>query len=403
MTTGSDLDKPLGQNRKSGSSKSGSGLSAGHWAIAAVFVLIFAGAGFFAFQKEPVRGLQSQQASDTTSDTQSATASIATESARIESETPGKLSGTSGADIQNTLTDDGSTVTKVTPRDRSESGPVILSGGNSVGQNLMVAHLPIPELLEKSEFGRLPVIGSDGQRPMDAYARPWSGARGTRIAIVIGGLGLSQTGTQYAIKTLPDDITLAFAASGNSLQRWLQEARRAGHEVLLQVPFEPFDYPQNDPGPHTLVVADGAQQNLADFHWALGRISNYTGIMNFMGGRFLSDADATEPIMRDMARRGLLFLDDGTSAQTITGTMAGAVGVPYAEGDMVIDSNVNRVEIMKRLDDIERTAQRNGTAIAIGSAFTDTVDAVAAWANEARARGVEIVAVSALVDEPERN
>ncbi len=63
---------------------------------------------------------------------------------------------------------------------------------------------------------------------MDQYARPWSGARGTRIAIVVGGLGLSQTGTQRAIEALPEEITLGFAASGNSLQRWMQEARRGG-------------------------------------------------------------------------------------------------------------------------------------------------------------------------------
>jgi polysaccharide deacetylase 2 family uncharacterized protein YibQ len=86
--------------------------------------------------------------------------------------------------------------------------------------------------------------------PFDIYARPWSGStRDTRVVIIVGGLGLSQTGTQHTqLQTLPEDITLAFAANGNSLQRWMQEARRQGHEILLQVPFEPFDYPANDPG-----------------------------------------------------------------------------------------------------------------------------------------------------------
>ena len=37
------------------------------------------------------------------------------------------------------------------------------------------------------------------------------------VAIVLGGLGLSQTGTQRAIRELPGEVTLAFAASGNSL------------------------------------------------------------------------------------------------------------------------------------------------------------------------------------------
>jgi polysaccharide deacetylase 2 family uncharacterized protein YibQ len=37
-------------------------------------------------------------------------------------------------------------------------------------------------------------------------------------------------------------------------------AREDGHEVMLQVPMEPFDYPDNDPGPHTLTAA-GAIRN----------------------------------------------------------------------------------------------------------------------------------------------
>lgn len=403
MNTGSDLDKPLGQNRKSGPSGHKTGLSGGQWMIAIVFVAIFAGAGMFAIQQSALRNPEvatssppvnpaGQQAAAETQQVDSATAEGITS----------RQSGTSGANIKRTMTDDGEVVTTISPRERGDDGPLILTGADRIGQSAHVAHLPIPELLEYSEFGRLPIIGEDGRRAMDAYARPWSGTRGTRMAIVVGGLGLSQTGTQNAIQTLPEEVTLAFAASGNSLQRWLQEARRAGHEVLLQVPFEPFDYPNNDPGPHTLVVSDGQQQNLEDLYWAMSRITNYTGIMNFMGGRFLSDPAATETLMRDLAKRGILFLDDGTSAQTVTGAVASAIGVPYAEGDMVIDNELKKVEILKRLDDLERVARRNGKAIAIASAFGASVDAVTAWVNEARARGIEIVAVSALVDDPEK-
>ena len=80
-------------------------------------------------------------------------------------------------------------------------------------------------------------------------------------SIVVGGLGLSQTGTQKAIETLPEDVTLAFAPYGSSLQRWVDKAREDGHEVLLQIPLEPIDYPQENPGEHTLLVSGGAAQS----------------------------------------------------------------------------------------------------------------------------------------------
>jgi polysaccharide deacetylase 2 family uncharacterized protein YibQ len=305
----------------------------------------------------------------------------------------------SGANVQRDLTGDGNIVTTFSPRPRDGSGPVLIDA-NRVGQDPRMAGLPNDALLENSPFGRLPIVGPDGLRPMDQYARPWSGTRGTRIAIVVGGLGLSQTGTQRAIEQLPEDITLAFAASGNSLQRWMQEARRGGHEIVLQVPLEPFDYPINNPGPETLLTSQAAARNVEALHKAMGKITNYTGIMNYLGGRFLSSPAALEPVMRDIGKRGLLFLDDGSSAQSRSGVVAKAVEAPHAFADVQLDSELQTNAILQKLDELERIARRNGQAIGVASAFDESIDAITKWSEEASMRGIEIVAVSALADDP---
>jgi polysaccharide deacetylase 2 family uncharacterized protein YibQ len=301
----------------------------------------------------------------------------------------------SGAHIERTLTDDGSVVTKYTPRQRDSGGPVLINA-QGIGQDPRVAAQPNEALLEDSSYGRLPIIGRDGTRPMDHYGRPWSGARGTRIAIVVGGLGLSQTGTQRALQQLPPSVTLAFAATGNSLQRWMQEARRAGHEILLQVPLEPFDYPANDPGSATLLTANSAKDNIGRLHDAMGRITNYTGVMNYQGGRFLSDMKALEPVLRDIGKRGLLFLDDGSSAQSKTGPIAEAVNLPHSFANLTLDGQLQTAEILKKLDELERIADRQGAAIGVASAFDESVAAIKQWSEEASQRGIEIVGVSAL-------
>ncbi|MEM6462738.1 MAG: divergent polysaccharide deacetylase family protein [Pseudomonadota bacterium] len=401
MNTGSELNKPLGQSRRQKKSAARVPVSRRSLATLIFFVVVFAGAGIFALQQTPLERPAQTPAGQLAANEQQPQTEL-TDSLTTGQNPDTREAGQSGANMDRTLTNDGQIVTTVRPRDRDSEGPVIVAGAEQIGQDPRLAHIPLPELLEDSPHGRLPIKSANGRRAVDAYARPWSGARGTRIAIVVGGLGLSQTGTQHAISTLPEEITLGFAASGNSLQRWLQEARRGGHEVVLQVPFEPFNYPQNDPGPHTLIVGDDVQQNLNDLHWAMGRITNYTGVMNFMGGRFLSDPDATEPIMRDLAKRGVLFLDDGTSARTVTAPLASAIGVPYAAADIVVDGSVNHGDILKRLDDLERIARRNGSAIAVASAFDVSVNAIASWANEAKKRGIEIVSVSALADDPEK-
>ena len=132
----------------------------------------------------------------------------------------------------------------------------------------------------------------------------------------------------------------------------------------------------------------------------MGRITNYTGVMNYLGGRFLSNNSAMEPVLRDIGKRGLLFLDDGSSVQSKSGTLGKALEVPHAFADVQLDGELQQDAIMKKLDELERIARRNGSAIGVASAFDESVDAISKWGEEAAMRGIEIVAVSALAEDP---
>lgn len=396
---GTDIHAPLGQDRKARPRPTGpSRFPAGTilFTLAAISLIGFSGWTATAPSglgttpyAPPAEETASQATTEGKADQKTATA---TDGVR-------RANGLSGARVEETLTDDGTVVRTFTPGTRTGTGPLIIEA-NRIGQDARSAAFPNEDLLEETSDGKIPIIGLDGTRPMDQYARPWSGARGTRIAIVVGGLGLSQTGTQRAIRELPGEVTLAFAASGNSLSRWMQEARRGGHEILLQMPLEPFDYPQNDPGLYTLRTDLGEAKNLAELHRAMAQVTNYTGIVNFMGGRFLSDADALEPVIRDISSRGLLFLDDGSSAQSLSGTIAGAVEAPHAFADLQLDGDLSHEAILKKLDELERVARRNGTAIGMASAFDESVDAIREWCEEASGRGIEIVGVASLAAVP---
>ncbi|MEW7007915.1 divergent polysaccharide deacetylase family protein [Lentilitoribacter sp. EG35] len=405
----SDLHRPLGQDKKKKKAKTNvTPASLKPWLAGFAILALIIGSAYTSFINPPLKSATPEKPEATASTEGEPTSQSDNIEAKQSLDTPNSgnnsfasQSGTSGGNIETFTTDEGLKVTKITPRPRIGDDAVFLDAPNK-GQNLRIAHLPDPEIIEDTSLGRLPIYSNEGKRAFDVYARPWSGARGTRIAIVVGGLGLSQTGSNFAIETLPEEITLAFAASGNSLHRWMQDARRNGHEILLQVPFEPFDYPNNDPGRGTLLVDKDPKANLKLLHEAMGSITNYTGISNFMGARFLSDPEALEPIMRDLARRGVMFFDDGTSSRSLTETFSNALGIPFAASDMVLDTKLEVGTILKKLDDLERVAQRNGSAIGIASAFPESVEAIASWSNEAKARGIEIVGISALADDPER-
>ncbi|MBT1157760.1 divergent polysaccharide deacetylase family protein [Aminobacter anthyllidis] len=298
-------------------------------------------------------------------------------------------------------TSGGPQIIRVNPPE-SEGGAVVVRDPSAVGQNVRIAHLPEKALIEDSAAGPLPIRAADGRRPFDVYARAWSGARGARVAIVIGGLGLSQTGTQTAIGKLPPEITLGFAPQGNSLGRWMQAARREGHEIVMQVPLEPFDFPNVNPGRNTLTVDASSDENLKNLRWTLSRTTNYTAVMNYMGARFSTSPEAMGVMMAELGKRGIGYVDDGSSARSLAPETALKNGVPFATGDAIIDGVQDRGAILDKLDELERTARAKGFAIGTGNAFDVTVDAVASWASEARKRGIEIVPISAVASDPER-
>ncbi len=281
------------------------------------------------------------------------------------------------------------------------TGSIRVLEPGSLRQPAAFAHLPEQALLEATDFGPLPVRAVDGRRPLDVYAGAWSGTGGTRIAIVVGGLGVSQSGSMRAVQELPAGVTLAFAAEGNSLDRWLQAGRRNGHEVLLQAPMEPFGYPNVSAGPHTLKVADAAAGRFDDLHWSMGRLTNYVGVMNYMGARLNADPSALQPFLSELSKRGLLYLDDGTSPRSEARDVAVANGTPFASADLVIDAERDPHAIQRQLEVLERIARAKGTAVGTASAFDVSIDGIRQWAREAETRGIEIVPISALAFDPE--
>jgi polysaccharide deacetylase 2 family uncharacterized protein YibQ len=214
------------------------------------------------------------------------------------------------------------------------------------------------------------------------------------MVIVVGGLGLSQTGTQAALDKLPQDITLAFAPYGSSLQRWVGRARENGHEVLLQIPLEPMDYPTVNPGEHTLLVSGGAE-NRDDLEWALGRMTSYAGVMNHMGARFLTDERALVPFLGEVGERGLYYLDDGSVPESLATKVGAALAVPVLTADRILDRDRAPAAIARELASLEAIARARGVAVGVASGFPASVDVIVGWASEAQARGILIVPASA--------
>jgi polysaccharide deacetylase 2 family uncharacterized protein YibQ len=257
------------------------------------------------------------------------------------------------------------------------------------------------KVVETSRHGPLPKIAPDGAKPSEIFAQPIKAAPGRpdapRIAIVVGGLGIGAAATNNAIRKLPAAVTLSFGPYGGDLERQVARARDGGHEVLLQAPMEPFDYPDNDPGPQTLLTSLDAAQNLDRLQWLMSRFQGYVGVASVMGARFTASEAALAPVLHEIAKRGLIYVDDGTSQRSLASQIAGTNNVAFAKADLVIDSMPGPADIDRALARLEGTARERGVAVGMASALPVSIDRIAKWAKAAESRGILLVPITAAV------
>jgi len=250
-----------------------------------------------------------------------------------------------------------------------------------------------PRLLEKSRYGMIPVA-ADGLKPFTVYAADADRAKAAKmpvVALVIGGLGVGAAKTTDAIMKLPAAVTLAFTPYGADPTKLAERARTQRHEILLQVPMEPYDYPDNDPGPQTLLATLGPDQNLDRLYWHMSRLQGYVGIANFMGARFIATEGAMQPIVGEAAKRGLAFFDDGAAPRSVASALATGQAMPFAKGDVAIDAVPTAVEIDHALTKLESLAKERGVAIGTASALPVSIDRIGAWTKGLDGKGILLV------------
>jgi polysaccharide deacetylase 2 family uncharacterized protein YibQ len=270
----------------------------------------------------------------------------------------------------------------------SGDGGGVGAGDDHAGQALPPA--PIAGLTAPGPGGgQLPVIAPDGRTPSQVYARPFQSNGKPKIALLIGGLGLNAKSTREAIEQLPPEVTLSFVPYADGLQGWIDLARANGHEVLLEAPMEPNDYPDNDPGPYTLMANGRPQETTQRLDWLLSRAVGYFGVTNYLGSKFVGVDTAMATFAADLHQRGLAFIDDGSAARR-------GGDLPRASADRVVDDQLAGDAIDKQLLALEASALQNGQALGAGFAYPITLTQVRAWAAGLPQRGYQLAPASAL-------
>jgi len=254
-------------------------------------------------------------------------------------------------------------------------------------------------LVEETEKGMLPMVAPDGRKAWETYARPFDGdTKLPQIAIIMTRMGISHSLTEAAAEILPPEISFSFSPAASDLDNQVAMAQRAGHEIFLDIPMEPFGYPINDPGPLTLLTSLSAVDNLNRLESALGRTVGYAGVIGVKGSQFTTDEEALTPVLAVLKERGLMYVDSAATSRTIALEIAGSIQLPRAVANANIDDNPAISEMERRFATLERTARRTGYALGVVPPLPMTIDLVASWSATLAERGFTLVPATSIAN-----
>ena len=255
-------------------------------------------------------------------------------------------------------------------------------------KHVSVVSLPIT-LNKPAEARRLPQWRRNAVPAAAARGRPL-------IAVIMDDAGVNRRNTEKAV-TLEAPLTISFLPYAPELEPLVRQARANGHEIMVHLPMEPIG-PDENPGPHALWVDEGPKEILRRLDWNLARFDGYVGVNNHMGSRFSADRPAMATVLKELRRRGLLFVDSRTTSRTVGANEARELGVPYTERDVFLDNNEDPAAIRIQLKKLEHIARERGQAVAIGHPYDSTIAVLRTWLANVDKRGFDVVPVSRIVE-----
>jgi len=242
-----------------------------------------------------------------------------------------------------------------------------------------------------------PTIGYEPRR-LRLRAQPVSLSdappNGTRVAVIVNQLE-AQREVLEALRDLGRPVTVALLP-GSTSTAVARGAARSGMEVLLDLPMEPYGYPQLDPGPGTLLMSMSQEEIRRAVARQLDSLPGVAGVTNYMGSKLTEDRARIHTVLEVLAARHLFLVDAFTSNLSIAYDEAKRVGVRAARRQMLID--VTRGESGERAgwDEVAGWAERRGEVIVLAPAQPSTARLLREYIGRWEARGLRLVPVSEL-------
>lgn len=210
------------------------------------------------------------------------------------------------------------------------------------------------------------------------------------ISLIISNLGTNEERTNDALIAMPKEVAFAFSPYSEKLQEWINRTVTKGNEAFILIPMESAHYPVKDPGPKALSPRLSDKENEYYINWALNRSHGATGVMNFMGSRFLTDSIRLPYIFDIFKKKDYIFIENPVIKHSIAKQTAEDGDVPYISINLKIDDVVDEDHIIQRLKELESIANKNGYAVGIADSYPLTLRTIQSWSKNLEKQGIKL-------------
>jgi len=217
-----------------------------------------------------------------------------------------------------------------------------------------------------------------------------------RIAIIIDDMGYRAALGQRAIE-LPGALTYAILPFAPNSLTLAKAAHARGKELMLHAPMSNI---------RGLPLDEGALTNEMDYQTFVSTLEQnldalpfIRGVNNHMGSALTQTAQPMRWLMSALKQRRLYFVDSRTSAASQAWAIAREHQVPTLQRDVFLDHNRDPVAIARAFERLLHIARRNGSALAIGHPYPETLAFLEYTLASETMVDIELVSVSTLVNE----
>ena len=214
------------------------------------------------------------------------------------------------------------------------------------------------------------------------------------IAIIIDDLGYKLQQDQRAIN-LPGQVTFAFLPQTPHVRALAETANAQGNEIMLHLPMQSVEPLFLGPGALTQTM------NREEFKISLLKsilsIPHVKGINNHMGSLITSQKQPMNWLMEEIARTRLFFVDSRTTVETLAEQTANQYQIANTRRNVFLDHERNRPAIEFQFDHLIQLARKNGSAVAIGHPYAETLDVLEEKIPQLKAAGIRLIPVSELI------